>query len=95
LSRGDSRNAESRTLRKVRNKEDFAMNDGTGDDYLPPRAAARLIPGEPSEAGLRNWRKAGIGPAFHEIGGRVFYKTEDVRQWVASARVAPSQRRAG
>lgn len=70
------------------------MDHEAGDDYLPPRAAARLIPGEPSEAGLRNWRKSGIGPAFHEIGGRVFYKREDVRQWVASARVLPAQPRA-
>ena len=33
---------------------------------------------------LRWWRRIGRGPAFVRIGGRVFYRPEDIESWLAS-----------
>lgn len=37
-----------------------------------------------SEQTLRCWATSGKGPKFVKVGGRVRYKTTDVREWVAS-----------
>jgi hypothetical protein len=49
---------------------------------LPDTKAARRLPF--SVHTLRWWRRTGRGPTFLKIGGRVFYRPEDIDDWVTS-----------
>ena len=33
---------------------------------------------------LANWRSAGDGPKFTKIGGKVFYRRQDIQAYIAS-----------
>lgn len=37
---------------------------------------------------LANWRTAGVGPSFFEVGGRVRYDRALILTWLDAARVA-------
>lgn len=39
---------------------------------------------------LRNWRSLGFGPPFYKIGKNVFYRGEEVREWIESQRIVPA-----
>jgi hypothetical protein len=43
---------------------------------------------------LRTWRNRGQGPAFVKAGDLLRYRVEDVKAWVESRRVDPSQKAA-
>lgn len=36
---------------------------------------------------LRRWRRAGAGPVFYRIGGRIKYQIKDIEQWLDRRRV--------
>jgi hypothetical protein len=33
---------------------------------------------------VQNWRYAGVGPPFVQIGRKVLYRLDDVRKWLAA-----------
>jgi predicted site-specific integrase-resolvase len=45
-----------------------------------------------SEATLRYWRFAGIGPTFTKPAGRVFYHKRDLDEYLAQGRQVPAVR---
>jgi predicted DNA-binding transcriptional regulator AlpA len=47
----------------------------------PPQAAATL---GRSAATLARWRGQGSGPRFVKLGGRIFYRPEDIDEWLAT-----------
>ncbi len=49
---------------------------------LPDTKAAQRLPC--SVHTLRWWRRQGRGPTFLKIGGRVFYRPEDIDAWLTS-----------
>jgi len=48
--------------------------------YLNTTQAARIL--QLSSRTLENFRVRGGGPAFMKFGGRVFYRPEDILDWV-------------
>jgi hypothetical protein len=59
------------------------MNDEAR--LLPPLEASRRLGGLP-EATLQAWRSRGGGPAFVKLGRRVYYRPEDLEQFVIERR---------
>jgi hypothetical protein len=60
----------------------------SADELVPPEivAAELLIKRET----LTTWRHRGFGPAFLKVGRRVFYRRDDLAQWLASQRRHPA-----
>lgn len=54
----------------------------TSSNLLPDIKAARRLPF--SVHTLRWWRRTGRGPTFLKVGGRVFYRPEDIDAWLAA-----------
>lgn len=53
--------------------------------WLDTATAAAYLGGlKPST--LERWRCCGGGPAFHKIGGRVFYRQEDLDAFIEAGR---------
>lgn len=46
-----------------------------------------------SESTLSNLRSQRNGPEFYKVGGRVFYKPDDVEDYIRSRRVRTAERR--
>jgi hypothetical protein len=55
-------------------------------DYWNAKECARRL-GRSADT-LCRWRKRKKGPPFLRIGGRVFYKPEDVLGWIDSSRLS-------
>ena len=62
-------------------------------DYLSERELAALL--ERSERTLARWRRARTGPSFTQIGRKILYRAEAVREWLASREVSHARERAG
>lgn len=48
---------------------------------LTTEEASAHFEGKISTKTLNNWRNLGSGPPFMKIGGKVFYKMEDLLAW--------------
>lgn len=48
--------------------------------YLTTREAAEKYP--PSESWFNHARQTGVGPRYLKIGNRVFYRPEDIEEWL-------------
>lgn len=53
--------------------------------FLDTATAARYLGGLKKNT-LERWRSAGDGPVFYKIGGRCFYKREDLDAYAQSRR---------
>lgn len=54
---------------------------------LTTEQAAEILHVEPPT--LRSWRHRDIGPAYIKVGRKVFYRAEDIENWLAKCRVEP------
>jgi len=61
---------------------DEGVSTQTSSSLLPDVKAAQHLPF--SVYTLRSWRRAGRGPAYLKISGRIFYRLEDIEAWLAS-----------
>lgn len=50
----------------------------------PKQLAGKIGVGEET---LYNWRRKRTGPAFYKISGAIYYRSEDVENWIKSQRV--------
>jgi hypothetical protein len=48
---------------------------------MTPTEVAERYKGRITERTLANWRSSRQGPPFCKVGGRVFYKAEDLIEW--------------
>jgi DNA-binding transcriptional MerR regulator len=48
---------------------------------MTPHELADRYNGKVTIRTLANWRSAGISPPFTKVGGRIFYRLEDIEQW--------------
>lgn len=55
-----------------------------------PEAAARINRGVQT---LNEYRSRGRGPAFVRVGGRIYYRPEDLDAWAAGVRIEPESAR--
>lgn len=59
------------------------------DGTMRRRDVAQLL--GVSQATVESWAKRGIGPPFRRVGGRAYYRADDVRTWAERrARAAPA-----
>jgi len=49
--------------------------------FLTPGELAARYNGKVTIRTLANWRSAGISPPFTKVGGRIFYRLEDIETW--------------
>jgi hypothetical protein len=59
------------------------------EPLLPEDEAARELKVKPQTLGA--WRHRGQGPAFIKVGKLVFYRASDIRAYVASRVVRPTE----
>lgn len=57
---------------------------------LSPEEAAEVL--RVNKQTLNNWRGKSKGPAYHKIGGKVFYSQYDIERFVADSIVIPQGR---
>ncbi len=57
------------------------------EKLLPPSQAAELL--NSTTRTLKLWRRMGRGPAFHRVGGKVFYRLEGIDSFLERGRVEP------
>ncbi|MBO0903803.1 helix-turn-helix domain-containing protein [Jiella sonneratiae] len=55
---------------------------------FPPPDAAKAL--RLSTITLAKWRSAGTGPRWCKIGGKVYYREDDLRAWVMAQAEAPA-----
>lgn len=59
-----------------------------GVEYLDPMEAARILDMRPNTLG--QWRRVrGMGPKFLKLGGKVYYRPEDIEEYVRTQTLAP------
>jgi hypothetical protein len=66
------------------------MADSRFPELLKPREAAAVR--RVTVNHLANERSRGEGPPFAKLGGRVFYPADELRQFIASHIINPSDR---
>lgn len=55
------------------------------DKLYDPKELAQKI--RIAERTIHRWRGEGSGPSYHKIGGRVFYRGEDITAWLEKRRI--------
>jgi Helix-turn-helix domain len=57
------------------------------DELIPAAEAAELLRLEPST--LADWRCDDKGPGYVRLGKRIFYRREDIAEWIGAQRHEP------
>jgi len=52
-----------------------------GKLFLSPQELAERYNGKVTVRTLANWRSSGISPPFTKVGGRIFYRLQDIEEW--------------
>jgi predicted DNA-binding transcriptional regulator AlpA len=69
------------------------MNDPILDDkILTTQQAAKLANQQPMT--MSKWRSRGKGPPYLRLGGKIRYRLSDIRKWIESSVINPSEQKA-